>query len=100
MKFSYSSTIIDELQKMGFVEVNRIYDNNRRHDSTSQHLYINIEKEVIILVKTNTLDKSLNDLYQLEFVYNIENGELVDQIDMSNIKSFIRPKKKANINLS
>lgn len=99
MKYSYSSTIIDELQKMGFVEVNRIYVNNRRHDSSSQHLFLNHEKEVVVLVKTNTLDKSVNDLYQLEFVYNIENGELIDQIDMSKIKSFIRPKKKANIHL-
>jgi hypothetical protein len=99
MKYNYSPTILDEIKSMGFYEGNRIYINNRRHDSSSQHVFIHTEKEIIILIKTNTMDKSLNDLFQLEFVYNIENGELENQIDMDKIKTFVRPKKKANIHL-
>ena len=55
MKYNYSPTILDEIKSMGFYEGNRIYINNRRHDSSSQHVFIHTEKEIIILIKTNTM---------------------------------------------
>jgi hypothetical protein len=97
----YDPTISDELINMGFVEESRVLVNNRRHDSSSQSLFINKTSGILIRVYNNSNgpSKSKTDLLQIEFIYDIRKGELKEQIDLSKIESYSRTKKKANIQL-
>jgi SpoVK/Ycf46/Vps4 family AAA+-type ATPase len=94
----YDPSVIDELNKIGFKEDIRIYSNNRRHDSSSQSMFINEGSGILIRTFSST-DKSKNNLVQLEFIFNINNGELETQIDLDVIKTYERTKKKSNIQL-
>jgi DNA replication protein DnaC len=52
----------------------------------------------MIRVYGNT-SKDKDPLVQLDIVYDITNGKLVEQLDLNNIKTFERLKKKSNIQL-
>ena len=91
----YDPMIIDELKKLGFVEEARCNIKNKRHDSSSQSLFVYDSKEIIIRVyssnNNNTNKKSKDDLLLLDFSYDIKKGELKEQLDLDAIKIHQRP---------
>jgi SpoVK/Ycf46/Vps4 family AAA+-type ATPase len=95
--------VIEELKNLGFVEEARSNIKNKRHDSSSQSLFVDDSKGIIIRVyssnNNNTNKKSKDDLLLLDFSYDIKRGELKEQLDLDVIKIHQRPKKKANIQL-
>lgn len=94
----YDPTIVDHIKSLGFVEESCIYTNNRRYDLSSQSLYINREKK--LMVRCNgSVDRTKNNLIQLEFIYIVKNGILESQIDLEIFKDYERKKKKSNIQL-
>lgn len=94
----YDSSIIDYFIEQGFVEDVRISTNIRKFDTSTQSLYTNESKQ--LMVRVNSTTNSLkNTLVMLEFTYSITNGEIINQLDFEKIKSFIRAKKKSNIKL-
>ena len=94
----YDPSIIQFLLSEGFVEESRIFSNNRRYDLSSQSLFVNDKKQIMIEVQTN-VDRSKNNLTQIDFYYNFKNGDLESQIDFEKITSYERVKKKSNIQL-
>ncbi len=97
-KILYNPFVITQLLKMGFVEDIRILTNNRRYDSFSQSMFIHKEKKIMVKSNTST-DKLTLGSIQLDFNYDILNGELKYQIDLDSLKKYETKKKKANIQL-
>ena len=95
---NYDPTIIDFFTSVGFVEETNIFSSNRRYDLSSQSLYINNDLKMMIRISGNT-NKIKDNLVQLDIVYNIKKGILGNQLDLTKIKEFEKPKKKANIQL-
>lgn len=94
----YDPSIVTYLLELGFVEESRVFSNDRRYDLSSQSLFVHDEKQMMIEVQTN-VDKSKNNLTQIDIYYNIKNGDLESQLNFEKIKTFERPKKKSNIQL-
>lgn len=100
LRNNYDPKIVEYLAKLGFVELNKVWVKNRKHDSTSQKNYINYDKQIIIRVMNSYgVEKSLHDTVVFDFIYNIQNGDLEKQIDFDELKKFKKDKKKANIHL-
>jgi SpoVK/Ycf46/Vps4 family AAA+-type ATPase len=92
----YDPKIIDRLKEMGFVEVVRV-SSSRRNENSWETVLVNQDKNIFVVVSTR--NESKNDLVSIEFLYNLLLGELSEQINLEEIKSFERQKRKANINL-
>jgi Cdc6-like AAA superfamily ATPase len=100
----YEPSVVNELLKLGFIEETRCVLKNKRSESSSQSLLVNNELEIIIRIHngSNSMsgsNKTKDDLILLEISYDIKKGELTEQLDLTTIKSFQKPKKKANIQL-
>ena len=65
---------------------------------SSQSLYENIDKKILIRVFGN-IDKTKDNLVQIDIAYDIRNGDITEQIDFEKLKTYERKKKKSNINL-
>lgn len=86
------------MENEGFLEESNIFSSNRRYDLSSQSLFVNKEKQIMIRI-TGNVTKDKDPLVQLDIVYYIKNGKLEEQLKLDEIKSFERKKKKANIQL-
>ena len=86
------------IENEGFLEECNIFSSNRRYDLSSQSLFVNKEKQIMIRI-TGNVTKDKDPLVQLDIVYDIKNGKLEEQLKLDEIKSFERKKKKANIQL-
>ena len=98
----YDPNVIDLIKSFGFVEENKIYVHNKRHDSSSQTLYVNRDLRIFIRVynsRDGVTRETKTDLVQMDFTYDIKLGELTDQFDYNELNSFVRTKKKASIQL-
>lgn len=95
----YDPTIVHYFISLGYVEENRVNQINRRYDEASVSLFVNRDKKTMIRVNHHTNDKKKNDLIQIDFHYDITNGNLTDHFDMDKVKEYQRKKKKSNINL-
>lgn len=95
-KTMYDPKIIDYLKENGFTEAVRV-SSSRRNEDSWETLLIHQDKNLFIDISTRVDAK--NDLVSIEFMYNLLLGELGTQINLNEIKSFERQKKKANINL-
>jgi len=95
----YDETIIDFFKEDGFVEECFIFSQGRKHESTNQSLFINKEKQILIR-KSGSSDKNKTEnLFRIEIIYSLSNGELSKQLNLDEIKKYERKKKKSNINL-
>ena len=83
----------------GFTIVNQIDTCNRRYDVSSQSLYLNEEKQILVRIIKNVEKGKENNLVQLDFCYNINRGSFEEQINFSELKKFERKRKKSNISL-
>jgi hypothetical protein len=95
---NYDPTIVEHFLSIGFVEDSNVFSSNRRYDLSSQSLYVNRDLKMMIRISGNT-NKIKDNLVQLDIVYNIRNGILGNQLDLTKIKEFEKPKKKSNIQL-
>lgn len=95
-KTLYDPKIIDFLKDMGFVECVRI-SVSKKDNHSWEILLVNQDKKMFIDVSTRSDSK--NDFVNVEFQYDLLLGDLSSQINLDEIKSFERQKKKANINL-
>ena len=83
---------------MGFVEDLRIHTKNKRYNTISQTLFVHKDKKIFIRTGTSTEKLTLGSI-QIEFLFDIKNGELENQIDIDSFKKYVNKKKKANIQL-
>ncbi len=60
----YDPIIVDELKKLGFVEEARCNIKNKRHDSSSQSLYVDNSKGIIIII---VVYNSINTVFSVFF---------------------------------
>jgi SpoVK/Ycf46/Vps4 family AAA+-type ATPase len=88
----YDPEVKNFLIEKGFKEISRIHT-TRRHDLNSDSLLVNETLRQMVKIRGGN-DKK-NNLVQLDFIYNIANGEFV----FPEIKSFEKTKKKSSINL-
>jgi len=98
---NYDPSVVDELLKNGFVEIKRVKVNNKRHNSSTQSLFVNEIAEIFIRTFKNNdgIKDNRDTLFQMEFSYNIGKGDIRDQLDFKVFKTYERLKKKANIQL-
>ena len=95
---NYDPTINEFFTSLGFVEEINIFSSNRRYDLSSQSLYVNVDMKMMVRISGNT-NKIKDNLVQLDIVYDITQGPLINQLDLNKIKIFEKSKKKANIQL-
>ena len=95
---SYDPKIIDKLIELGFTEDVNIFSSNRRYDLSSQSLYVNDNKKIMIRV-TGNVSKDKDPLVQLDIVFDLKSGKLSEQLPLDELKKFERTKKKSNIQL-
>ena len=96
---SYDPKISDYLvDKLGFTQDVNIFSSNRRYDLSSQSLYVNQEKQIMIRLNGNVV-KDKDPLVQLDIAYDFKKGKLEEQLPMDEIKTFERKRKKSNIQL-
>jgi SpoVK/Ycf46/Vps4 family AAA+-type ATPase len=102
---------ITKLNKKFKPEVNEYFLNNgfvleseiktfskRTEKENTEHFFVNIEKQLIILSKTYTYDE--NDKHcELLFHYATKNGKFEEQFDIEEVKKYQLPNKKRGINL-
>ena len=94
----YDPEIEVYLKNMGFVEELRINATNRRFEIGSQKMFINHDKNIIVRI-TGHVNKKKDNLVNAEFFYNIQKGELSTQINLSDIETYVRTKKRSHIHL-
>lgn len=94
----YDSSIMNYFIEQGFVEDVRIITNIRKFDTSSQSLFTNEKRQLMVRINSTT-NSFNNTLVMLEFTYSITNGEISNQLDFEKIKTFARAKKKSNIKL-
>ena len=95
---NYDPKIGEYFTSIGFVEETNVFASNRRFDLSSQSIFVNRDKEIMVRISGGT-NKDKDPLVMLDFVYDFKKGELSKQLDLEEIKKFERPKKKANIQL-
>lgn len=93
----YDEGIIQYFLDNGFEVDVKIFTNNRRQELASTILLVNNSKEIFIKINGTVTKK--DNLKQIDFLYNIKRGELVEQIDFETLKTFERKRKKSNISL-
>jgi hypothetical protein len=94
---SYDPSIVLELLKDGYVEETKIFASNRRFDLSSQSLFVNDKKEIMIRVYGNIV-KDKDNLVQLDIIYNFKKGDIDSQMTID-LKKYERTRKKSNISL-
>jgi hypothetical protein len=95
---NYDPLIVNEIVNLNFIEVVNIFGRGKR-DQSEQILYENTEKQVLITVNKNLLDEKNENLVQLEFFYNVENGKEFFLEIKNKFNKFEKKKKKSNIKL-
>jgi hypothetical protein len=96
IKKYYSPSILEVIKSMGFVEEARIFDHKRYMDGVSSSFYVNKTQDIMMTAQCHR-----NKTYgmMLEFIYNIKNGEIEKQIDMTQIDAHLLATTKSNIQL-
>ena len=95
---SYDPSIIVHLTKLGYVEETKIFSSNRRFDLSSQSLFVNEKKQIMIRVY-GSINKNKDNLVQIDVIYNFKNGDFDTQLQDVDLKKYERPRKKCNISL-
>ena len=93
---NYDQSVTDYFKGLGFVEILNIYSTNRRFDISSQCLLENKEKKILIRIWGNS---SKDNLLQIDIAYDYSLGKIEEQLDLTNLKTFERAKRKSNIQL-
>ncbi len=96
-RVNYDPSIVKEIIDLGFVATTKIYNKNRRDDS-SQMLYEKLDKKILIVVNNN-VDLTKDNLVQIEILYDLKTGEEFLSHLLELFKKFKRQKKKASIKL-
>ena len=94
----YDPSLTNVLEKNGFEQVNNVYSSNRRFDLSSQSLYLNKDKQMLIRVYGN-IHKDKDNLIQLDIAYNLKFGNFEKQLEFLDLKKLERARKKSNIQL-
>jgi SpoVK/Ycf46/Vps4 family AAA+-type ATPase len=93
----YDANIINYFLENNFVVETKIYQNGKRKDNELLILLVNHEKNIFANIQTTSIK---NDrLYQLDFLYDIKNGEIESQIDFTKLVPLEKKKSKSSINL-
>jgi energy-coupling factor transporter ATP-binding protein EcfA2 len=95
-KKNYSNPVIGYLKSIGFIEESRVVNSKRYTEGIHESLLIHKEKNLMI---NTQMFYNRNNGMLLEFLYNIKNGELGDQIDLGKLKDFQLAISKSNIQL-
>lgn len=94
---TYHESIKEYFLANGFELTSSTFSTNRRREESLQFLLIDEKKQLAIRLNGNQ-DKR-NNLYTFDVMFNNQLGELKDQLNWDDIKTFERTKKKASINL-
>jgi energy-coupling factor transporter ATP-binding protein EcfA2 len=94
----YDPKIKDYFISVGFTEITKTQQFNRRYDLAHNSLLLNKEKNLIVYM-SGGVDKKKDNLFQIVLYYNLSLGLLEEQYSLDDIKKFERKKKKSSINL-
>lgn len=95
--FLYDESVKQFFFKEGFLIDGIVSTSNRRMENSTQYMMINKKKNIIVRIFSNG-DKK-DTLFKIEFLYDIKNGLITQQIDFVKLEEYKRAKKRSNINL-
>jgi energy-coupling factor transporter ATP-binding protein EcfA2 len=94
----YDVSVIEFLKKHKFKLECTYCSTNRRDEENLQSLFVNKQEKIFVRVYKSH-DKRIQNTVELDFYWNIEDGDIKDVLDWNELKTFERKKKKSNINL-
>jgi hypothetical protein len=94
----YDPSLESTLKENGYVQINNVFSSNRRFDLSSQSLFLNEKKQILIRMYGNVI-KDKDNLVQLDITYNLNNGPIEEQTKELGLEKLLRTKKKCNIQL-
>jgi len=95
---NYDAKIIEYFKSVGFEEEMNIHSTNRRSEIGYNSLFIN-HKESLMFRLTGFIQNKKDNLFTIEFYFDVKKGNFETQYDQNKLSSFERTKKRANINL-
>ena len=90
---NYDAEVKSLFLQNGFVEEARIETMRKLFNKECDALFIHYKNHIIIKIRKEKTE----NLFSLEFLYDIKNGELNDQINLNEIDKHKRNKKKSGI---
>jgi hypothetical protein len=93
---TYDISVIDSFINNGFVKISENLSTNRRMENSHQLLLVNENKKIIVKLYCS-VDKE--KLYTIEFLYDVRDGSIENQISFIDLKNHEKKKRKSNINL-
>lgn len=95
---TYDKSIENYFKSIGFTKEVDGKSTNRRSELSHNVLLVNNEKKIVI--EFNSVDNNKEKpLFSVKVFYTIKNGDLLQQIDFSEISKFELKKEKSNISL-
>lgn len=95
---TYDKSIEEYFISKEFIKESDLKISNRRMEVTHAVLLKNDDKKIVIELNS-TDNKKEKPLFSVKIFYSIKNGEISEQFDLEEIKSFERKKEKSNISL-
>ena len=95
----YDLSVVEYFKNVGFDEKLKIFTNSKRYNNINDIVLVNVNKQINIKCTIKTEDNKKDKVVRLEFLYNLEKGEITSQIDFEKLLSIEKKKSKSNINL-
>jgi len=96
-KTYYNKSVVDYFLSIGYKKLNRNHAIFSNYRLVNELLLVNDEKHLFLILKYDTKEK---DILRIHVTYDLNNGEVEDQIDYKYIsEKFKEEKKKSNISL-
>lgn len=93
----YANSIVEYFKELGFIEESRTTISKRNMEKSCGMLFVHQGKQLMINTQANLLKDP--DLLTFEVFFNIQNGELQNQIDLNKIRTFQKVPRKSSIQL-
>ncbi len=97
IKHLFDQSIREYFVSLGFTNLWKAEITKRNYSIVHEEIYISQTKQ--IMIKFDFLGKTEDGLVHIDYLYNLKNGKIQDQLDFDVIGEFKREKKKSNISL-
>jgi hypothetical protein len=93
----YSRSLINHIKEIGFIEEARITNSRKYSEKLLESLFVNNDRQVMVIIKSDVLKNP--GAVSFEFIYNVQNGLIEDQIDLCKIQEMKITLQKSSIQL-
>ena len=93
----FEPIVADYFVKKGFLQEVQINISAKRYNSAEKIMYVNKDKQMIILFENNSNDNETTPFSNIVIFYNVKLGSIQSQIEWEHLDKYILVEKKSNI---